>query len=70
MIQFIQAFTRIVFNFMYSVDVPGIGVPFIYFFVAFSTLFILVSIFRRVLYSPHIKNYKPNVRGSKNADAS
>ena len=69
MVDWIRYFVKFIYDLMYSVKVPGIGIPFIYFFVIISGLFILVNIFRRILFSPHKSSRNASVKGGKNADA-
>lgn len=67
--QWLSFFFEFIYNFMYSVKVPGINIPVIYFFIISSVLFLLFGIFRRMLFSPNRSRRNVKVKGGNNADS-
>lgn len=70
LITWLNFFLRYIYNFMYSVQVPGLNIPFVYFFIIFSILFLVFGIFRRLLFSPITKGRNASVKGKKSNDNS
>lgn len=58
-VEWVQWISTFIYNFMYTVKVPGVGIPFIYFFILCSLFAVTVQIVRRILIQP--------TGGSKNA---
>ena len=65
----VDYFLRFMYDTFYTIKIPGLNIPILYFFVIVSTLGIVIRVFQRILFDPH--QHKNSKGGkSKNADAS
>lgn len=61
---------RYVYEFLYSVNVPGINIPFLYFFILITFVCIFFGVVRRMLFTPSHRSRNVKVRGNSNADSA
>ena len=60
-------FFKFIYNFMYSVNMPGFNIPILYFFIIFSLMFLIAGVFRRILFQPS-GSWRSNSSSSKGGD--
>lgn len=63
-------FFNFIYNALYSIKFPGLGIRMIYVLILASLLYLLFGIFRRLLFSPLKGGRNARVKGDKNANTS
>lgn len=61
----VSFYLKFMFDILYTVNMPGINIPILYFLILISIVTILISILKRTLFEPTHNN--KNSKGSKNS---